>query len=606
LAPTRAALNDTRAAWQRLRAADQEAAERAQQQADAADAAAPDLVRRLADWADLVAVPIAGLTNDPLVGDAAPQVAFDRLVLDEADRVTEADFRAAARRADRWVLFGEPNDLIAHGGPAALSRPGRALTLRSAFFHRLWRQLHADPRQLPRSWRLWQGRLCCSLRPVSPEQERWIQTEYVVDRPEVELRILSVPYQAPELVEVLFPGQTPLTEAKGYLFQELEEPTVQTRAPSLEWREEPDQILALLGAAPESGTMVVELGKGLREFLAPSEDSEATDDRLPCSTTALVFDRSAGWDRARAEDWVTQRLGLRDLGRTAYLTVPHRQQPALAALLSVLLFHGSNQASSGPVPFEFVCVPAHQDAADSRRRDAVVRGQRGGTATVLTRTRPARGGAGFETDLADVRRPDQLPSDLRGLLPTAGLVNLLEAQAVLRALEDLLADPAFCTDARTWQRRSVVDEGNDFRSSFSGSRRPAVVLIALYPAQVALLRHLLAQTLPDCPLDLEVGLPEDFRQRECFAALVSLTRSHTHRAVAYGAGPQSLCLALTRAAALLLVFGDPGTLARRAQWQGPVEHLDEADANREHDIVARLLDTVHEIGQVPLLGGRPV
>jgi hypothetical protein len=50
-----------------------------------------------------------------------------------------------------------------------------------------------------------------------------------------------------------------------------------------------------------------------------------------------------------------------------------------------------------------------------------------------------------------------------------------------------------------------------------------------------------------------------------------------------------VALALTRAADRLLVFGDPGTLSRRAQWGGPLDHLDEAAAARERGLVGRLL-----------------
>jgi hypothetical protein len=89
---------------------------------------------------------------------------------------------------------------------------------------------------------------------------------------------------------------------------------------------------------------------------------------------------------------------------------------------------------------------------------------------------------------------------------------------------------------------------------------------------------------------IEIGLPADFHQRECLVALVSLTRSHTHRAVSFGEGPQQLVVALTRAVSRLWVFGDPGTLARRGQWSGPLDHLDEGAAERERDLVLRLCE----------------
>ena len=78
----------------------------------------------------------------------------------------------------------------------------------------------------------------------------------------------------------------------------------------------------------------------------------------------------------------------------------------------------------------------------------------------------------------------------------------------------------------------------------------------------------------------------NFRQRECDVAVVPLTRSHTHRAVPYGDDPSAIPLALTRAGQRVIVVGDAGTLTRRAQWDGPLDHLDGATAAREKAWVA--------------------
>jgi hypothetical protein len=86
-----------------------------------------------------------------------------------------------------------------------------------------------------------------------------------------------------------------------------------------------------------------------------------------------------------------------------------------------------------------------------------------------------------------------------------------------------------------------------------------------------------------------VDVPAGFREGECWIGLVSLTRSHTHRAVSFGAGPELLVRALTRARARLVLFGDPGTLARRSQWEAPLDHLDGPASAREHRLVTRLV-----------------
>jgi superfamily I DNA and/or RNA helicase len=119
----------------------------------------------------------------------------------------------------------------------------------------------------------------------------------------------------------------------------------------------------------------------------------------------------------------------------------------------------------------------------------------------------------------------------------------------------------------------------------------SIGVCALYPAQAELIRCLMRRSpiLGGAAEHIRVGVPADFRERECHIALLSLTRSHSHRAVSFGGHPQDLVLALTRARSRLLVFGDQGTLARRTEWDGPVDHLDERSADRERKLLARLV-----------------
>src|SRR5262249_46208393 len=155
-------------------------------------------------------------------------------------------------------------------------------------------------------------------------------------------------------------------------------------------------------------------------------------------------------------------------------------------------------------------------------------------------------------------------------------------------------------EAERWQRPDPRGFG----------RGPAVAVIALYPSQAALIRTLAARApaLGACRLAVEIGTPEQFRQRECLEALVSLTRSHphrpvalshAHRPVALGEGPQALALAFTRARTRLRVFGDPGTLVRRSQCGDPVDHLDTSTAARERALVAHLVACIQGHGEAP-------
>jgi hypothetical protein len=208
------------------------------------------------------------------------------------------------------------------------------------------------------------------------------------------------------------------------------------------------------------------------------------------------------------------------------------------------------------------------------------------------RVRAPRGGAGLEVDLADPRRLEPLPAELRPRLPQEGLVNYLEAQAVVRRLEALLTEPDVLAGPARCPQATVCH---------ADAHCPAVAVMALYPAQVELIRRLIEASpcLASAPARVEVGLPSAFRHRECQVAVVSLTRSHAHRAVTYGDHPRLLGQALTRARSRVLVFGDPGTLARRSQWQGPVDHLDESAAAQERGLAAQLLRYIQGGGSHP-------
>ena len=478
------------------------------------------------------------------------------------------------------MLVGEPTDEAP--SPRRTTRPS---TLRPGFFQRLWRLLHGDPRCLPYAWFHRGGRLACRLQPASPDEERWARFEFLADRPDIELLIAAPPCAAPRLLEVVFPAGTAIHEAKVLLFRELGELTVQVRGGGYHWRDEPDRIVLDLSddAAPES--VAVDLDQGVRERVAVATPA---DNGGACwQTCALEFDRAVGWTRGRAEEWLEDHLQVRDLGRTTRLHKPHRCRPALARFLTSVFMdnaHTASGADDAPA-VEFVPVPALEDEARSRH-GAEGWSRRGGTATAAPRLRSTRGGAGLEIDLADPRRLDPLSAELRAALPGRGLVNLFEARAVVRKLETLAADPTFRAEAAEW---------------VGATPRPALVVLALYPSQAELIRLLMAQSpaLVALPAAVEVATPDAFRHRECFAALVSLTRSHSHRAVPFGEDPALLPTALTRAASRLVLFGDPGTLMRRCQWNGPLDHLDETAGERERGLIARITAYLHGRGPHP-------
>lgn len=273
----------------------------------------------------------------------------------------------------------------------------------------------------------------------------------------------------------------------------------------------------------------------------------------------------------RAEDWVRQRLGFRDLGRTVVLDTLHRMESKLATFLSQCVFRGVEQGddsvngsaacasmNNGSSAVEFIAVPSMKAAEAGRT----------GSNREIASGWPRKGGAGLELDLGDPRMHDRLPGEMRTGLPNHGFVNYSEGQAVVRRLASVAAE---------------VER--------NGQARTRVAVLALYAAQAELIRRLLLGTELPFPSDveIEVDVASSFRQREADIVLLSLTRSHSHRPVAFGENPYSLALALTRARSKLLLFGDPGTLMRRSQWQGPLEHLNEAAADQERDLIVRLV-----------------
>jgi hypothetical protein len=188
-----------------------------------------------------------------------------------------------------------------------------------------------------------------------------------------------------------------------------------------------------------------------------------------------------------------------------------------------------------------------------------------------------------------------LPSELRGRLRDApGLVNYLEAQAVVRTLTRLARERGrACGDTNPANCDRLTRNG-------LGAHPLSIGVIALYPAQAELIQLLLAteaEGLASAGLDVRVHVPSAFYERDCAIALVSLTRSHTHRAASFGDSPSTLVSALTRGREKLVLFGDAGTLARRAEWQAPLDHLDEMASAHERAIVARLVGYLHGNGK---------
>jgi hypothetical protein len=312
------------------------------------------------------------------------------------------------------------------------------------------------------------------------------------------------------------------------------------------WQETADTSVLHLGPNPVAATEGVHLETGVRMELVDAGQDYAG------RAARLEFARSAGWDRTAARRWLEANLRSRDRERCVFLQIPYRMYRPLAEVVGPVLFPDTCLAqllttrSATEAHFEFVPVP------------------------LLRKPEWPREGQGLEHDLATSRHGDRLPADLRGELPRKGIVNYLEAQALVRRLEQWAQAPA--------------------ELGSNGKGTPAVLVLALSEAQAELLRRLTARStvLQGRPFALEIAVPGQVRQRECDVLVLSLTRSH-HRCAPLGEDAGDLALALTRPRQRLVIFGDVGTLVKRAHWHGPLEPLDPATAHLEAQRVGRLL-----------------
>lgn len=525
---------------------------------------------------------VAGLVN------ALPELGqFDYVVVIGAHRLSEADLLALSRRGERLVLVGEPAIELPIAPPPKRATSGRPRrTPEVSPFQRLWTLLHPDPRRLPARCRHAHGHLTVTLRPVAVEQQAWLQREPVFDRPEISVGIIAAPDQEPCVAEVIFPGTMSIAEAKAFIHRELQELAIHANGLAPRWSEETGKIRLELSPFAEGDLSEVVIGEGIQERAGRCVCKVGSNE-VGWLTTHIEFDKSAGWDRARAEAWIEERLRLRDWHRTVILDRCYHTRPGLVRFVSNLLYGGANLSvgdsdarallSAFP-PVEFVPVPPLTHTSEWAGGNGEWRTGGGGSSIATApRQRTSRGGAGLEIDLADSRRADTLPHDLRSRLANQGVVNVTEARTVVQALEELIAEPTFQHDCALWQKMSQPAS-------------PTIAVVSLFPAQVELLRLLIQSSavLTNGP-PIEVGLPGAFAEQECLVLFVSLTRSHAHRAVPFSEHPDHLIDILTRPVGRLVFFGDLGTMSRRSQWFGVLDHLDETVGPVEQALIGQLL-----------------
>jgi hypothetical protein len=502
----------------------------------------------LPQLANLLVGTFSSLQQDDVFREALTSVC-DLLVVEEAERLTEAELLKLASLARRLVLVGQAG---AEGKePRSAEKNARTLSglhpLAPACFSRLWQALGGDAGRVPYSWYRAEGRLICQLVPVRPEDRQNLESEGLADAAEVELRILNTPKARPCLAEVAFPATFSLQQAFALIVRELGEVPLPPAGRTTWWQQNSESCSWCAGPAASPIHEYVELEAGLHVGLS--------GDTLGHSWCAarVEFSHAAGWDRNRAEGWVADHLLRRDAGRTVFLQVPYRHAQPLAQTISEILYPDDSlwplltTAPAREPALEFVAVPP------------------------LRKTELPREGAGLELDLTSSRHADRLPPELRPGLPATGFANFLEAQALVRCLEQLAQTPGALPE--------------------TGCNKSAVAVLALFEGQAQLLRRLISQSeiLRCQSLVPEVGVAPAMRQREWDIVFLSLTRSHAHRSVPFSMDVADLALALTRARRKLCVFGDLGSLVKRTHWQGPLDHFPAPAAQLEWQRLSRFV-----------------
>ncbi|HEV8058978.1 MAG TPA: AAA domain-containing protein [Gemmataceae bacterium] len=557
-------LDQARLQWEEGRARAQAAKLRAEQWLDLLDQHPHSLRDAIVEHTPLIAATAAGWAADRGLAARLSSKPFDLLVLEEAEQFAEPECASFARLARRWLFVGSDYLLDHHLAAPTLGsteNPDAVPLRQPVLFGQLWQRLHSNPEHLPYAWVQDGDKLLCRLRPILSEQRRWIETERLADHPQIVLHILALPRSRPVVAEVVFPAAFTIQNAKQFILQELQELAVHAPARSLRWHDEhADRLVLQLTDRACHHHAAVTLAPGIKEMLNPRRTKESDPEGVAWQTCCIEFERHTGWKRRTAEEWIERHLGLRDLGRTLYLDGLPRFSASLRPFLETLIglqSHGGSSSAADVLPFEdieFVAVPPMAE---------VTRGERGGPG-------PRMRTAGLELDMNEPKHRERLPADLRAGLPAHGFVNLSEAQAIIRRLLE-------------------CERAGSLPSAAHGET--TVFVIALYEAQAELIRRLLRATPPLAARgpSIEVGRPDAFAHRDASWVLLSVTRSHSHRATAFGAGPGELLLALSRARNKLLIFGDAGALGRRAQWEGTVEQLDALQANQERDLVRTLL-----------------
>jgi hypothetical protein len=427
-------------------------------------------------------------------------------------------------------------------------------------------------------WLQLDSAIVCQLTELDETSRSALESERLVDQTDVELRILNQPGSRPILAEVVFTGNSfDVPSAKAYLYQQLGELTLRPEASHYHWVETGSilQLEFAPGTPTSQAHSRLELEPGVFEVVARTHRGPPRELNESWSTVRLEFDRSEGWNRARAARWLREKSGLTDLGRCAWLRRNYRAEAEVLANLTVFALDPSFSPPEAEAvtnrSLQFIPVRSHAVSRHVSGKQNKARGSANGSA----------GSLGGELDLADPRQRQRIPLELQLKLPMRGLVNLAEAEQIVRLLHDLARIPK--SDPQ-----------------FSGD----IAVLSWMAPQVQLVEYLWWRTPEGAASSisaLRFAAVADFRECEADTVIVSLVRSHDQRQLDFTDRPGDWVVLIGSARRHLVLVGDPDTFQRRGRTQ-PTAHVpDDPRAAFEQLICARLMRHLLPFAS----GGRP-
>ncbi len=253
---------------------------------------AADFLRHMPMLAPVVVGTTLALSRHPDFA-AAAQIPFDLVILDDADRLAELDLLAILSRASRALVVGT-------SASSATS------------FAKMWRLLHRTDAPATYHWSRGGEGYVCTLRPLTDADKPFVEAERLADFPEIELRILSIPKQPPRLAQVVFPSRMSAVAAKSFIYRELQEAAVDRVDRPKQFLDTPERF-TIVWDCPELPTEEsVDLEPGLREAICAHGNL--------LTTCHIAFDKSAGWDQPKIDDWLRRHIPTLDAPRTADLS----------------------------------------------------------------------------------------------------------------------------------------------------------------------------------------------------------------------------------------------------------------------------------------------